>query len=221
MADTARGRFITLEGGEGVGKSTLQHRLAERLENAGFGVVTTREPGGTRLAERLRELALHPLNGETWSPMAEALLMNAARVDHLDKLIRPALAKGLWVICDRFSDSTRVYQSVGDGVPDDVLIAIETPVLGDTRPDLTLVLDAPPAATEARRKVRDERKDVFEMRPDTFHSAVRQAFLRLVKLEPERVKLIDASQDVNAVTDDAWREVQALFAAQGGVGGAG
>tara|TARA_R110000782_G_scaffold265469_1_gene359187 strand:- start:228 stop:689 length:462 start_codon:yes stop_codon:yes gene_type:complete len=153
--------------------------------------------------------------------MAEALLMNAARVDHLDKLIRPALAKGLWVICDRFSDSTRVYQSVGDGVPEDVLIAIETPVLGDTRPDLTLVLDAPPAATEARRKVRDERKDVFEMRPDTFHSAVRQAFLRLVKLEPERVKLIDASQDVNAVTDDAWREVQALFAAQGGVGGAG
>tara|TARA_R110000751_G_scaffold24143_7_gene66325 strand:- start:51279 stop:51944 length:666 start_codon:yes stop_codon:yes gene_type:complete len=221
MADTARGRFITLEGGEGVGKSTLQHTLAERLENAGFGVVTTREPGGTRLAERLRELALHPLNGETWSPMAEALLMNAARVDHLDKLIRPALAKGLWVICDRFSDSTRVYQSVGDGVPEDVLIAIETPVLGDTRPDLTLVLDAPPAATEARRKVRDERKDVFEMRPDTFHSAVRQAFLRLVKLEPERVKLIDASQDVNAVTDDAWREVQALFAAQGGVGGAG
>tara|TARA_R110000737_G_scaffold43664_4_gene64154 strand:- start:2529 stop:3194 length:666 start_codon:yes stop_codon:yes gene_type:complete len=221
MADTARGRFITLEGGEGVGKSTLQHTLAERLENAGFGVVTTREPGGTRLAERLRELALHPLNGETWSPMAEALLMNAARVDHLDKLIRPALAKGLWVICDRFSDSTRVYQSVGDGVPEDVLIAIETPVLGDTRPDLTLVLDAPPAATEARRKVRDERKDVFEMRPDTFHSAVRQAFLRLVKLEPERVKLIDASQDVNAVTDDAWREVQALFAAQGGGGGAG
>tara|TARA_R110000803_G_scaffold15901_5_gene43809 strand:- start:450 stop:1112 length:663 start_codon:yes stop_codon:yes gene_type:complete len=219
MADTARGRFITLEGGEGVGKSTLQHRLAERLENAGFGVVTTREPGGTRLAERLRELALHPLNGETWSPMAEALLMNAARVDHLDKLIRPALAKGLWVICDRFSDSTRVYQSVGDGVPDDVLIAIETPVLGDTRPDLTLVLDAPPAATEARRKVRDERKDVFEMRPDTFHSAVRQAFLRLVKLEPERVKLIDASQDVNAVTDDAWREVQALFAAGGGADG--
>ena len=179
MADTARGRFITLEGGEGVGKSTLQHRLAERLENAGFGVVTTREPGGTRLAERLRELALHPLNGETWSPMAEALLMNAARVDHLDKLIRPALAKGLWVICDRFSDSTRVYQSVGDGVPDDVLIAIETPVLGDTR----------------------------------------QAFLRLVKLEPERVKLIDASQDVNAVTDDAWREVQALFAAGGGAAG--
>tara|TARA_R110001599_G_scaffold9135_6_gene45382 strand:+ start:2691 stop:3353 length:663 start_codon:yes stop_codon:yes gene_type:complete len=219
MADTARGRFITLEGGEGVGKSTLQHTLAERLEDAGFGVVTTREPGGTRLAERLRELALHPLNGETWSPMAEALLMNAARVDHLDKLIRPALAKGLWVICDRFSDSTRVYQSVGDGVPEDVLIAIETPVLGNTRPDLTLVLDAPPAATEARRKVRDERKDVFEMRPDTFHSAVRQAFLRLVKLEPERVKLIDASQDVTAVTDDAWREVQALFAARGGGAG--
>jgi dTMP kinase len=219
MADTTRGRFITLEGGEGVGKSTLQHTLAERLEDAGFGVVTTREPGGTRLAERIRELALHPLNGETWSPMAQALLMNAARVDHLDKLIRPALAKGLWVICDRFSDSTRVYQSVGGGVPEDVLIAIETPVLGNTRPDLTLVLDAPPSATEARRKIRDERKDVFEMRPDTFHSAVRQAFLRLVKLEPERVKLIDASKDVNAVTDDAWREVQALFAAQGGGAG--
>jgi dTMP kinase len=216
MANTTRGRFITLEGGEGVGKSTLQHMLAERLEAAGFGVVTTREPGGTRLAERLRELALHPLNGETWSPMAEALLMNAARVDHLDKLIRPALAKGLWVICDRFSDSTRVYQSVGDGVPEDVLIAIETPVLGATRPDLTLVLDAPPSKTEARRKIRDQRKDVFEMRPDTFHSAVRQAFLHLVKTEPDRVKLIDASQDVDAVTHDAWRKVQALFAAEGG-----
>jgi len=216
MADTARGRFITLEGGEGVGKSTLQHTLAERLEDAGIGVVTTREPGGTRLAERLRELALHPLNGETWSPMAEALLMNAARVDHLDKLIRPALAKGLWVICDRFSDSTRVYQSVGDGVPEDVLIAIETPVLGNTRPDLTLVLDAPPAATEARRKIRDARKDVFEMRPDTFHSAVRQAFLNLVKVEPDRVKLIDASRDAYSVAEDAWREVQALFAANGG-----
>ncbi|WP_340691656.1 dTMP kinase [Hyphomonas sp.] len=219
MADTARGRFITLEGGEGVGKSTLQHTLAERLEDAGFGVVTTREPGGTRLAERLRELALHPLDGETWSPMAEALLMNAARVDHLDKLIRPSLAKGLWVICDRFSDSTRVYQSVGDGVPEDVLIAIETPVLGNTRPDLTLVLDAPPAATEARRKIRDERKDVFEMRPDTFHSAVRQAFLNLVTAEPDRVKLIDASQDAISVADDAWRDVQALFAAEGGGAG--
>lgn len=216
MADTARGQFITLEGGEGVGKSTLQHTLAERLEDAGFGVVTTREPGGTRLAERLRELALHPLDGETWSPMAEALLMNAARVDHLDKLIRPALAKGLWVICDRFSDSTRVYQSVGDGVPEDVLIAIETPVLGNTRPDLTLVLDAPPSATEARRKIRDERKDVFEMRPDTFHSAVRQAFLNLAIAEPDRIKLIDASQDANSVADEAWRNVQALFAAQGG-----
>ncbi len=219
MADTARGRFITLEGGEGVGKSTLQRALAERLEEAGFGVVMTREPGGTPLAERLRELALHPLNGETWSPMAEALLMNAARVDHLDKLIRPALTKGLWVICDRFSDSTRVYQSVGDGVPEEVLIAIEAPVLGDTRPDLTLVLDAPPSATEARRKLRDERKDVFEMRPDTFHSAVRQAFLNLVKSEPDRVKLIDASQDANSVAEAAWQDVQALFAAEGGEAG--
>ena len=217
MADTARGRFITLEGGEGVGKSTLQHALAKRLEDAGFGVVMTREPGGTRLAERVRELALHPLNGETWSPMAEALLMNAARVDHLDKLIRPALAKGLWVICDRFSDSTRVYQSVDDGVPEDVLIAIETPVLGDTRPDLTLVLDAPPAATEARRKVRDERKDVFEMRPDSFHAAVRQAFLDLVNAEPDRVKLINASKSASSVAEDAWREVQAMLAARGGL----
>ena len=143
--------------------------------------------------------------------------MNAARVDHLDKLIRPALAKGLWVICDRFSDSTRVYQSVDDGVPEDVLIAIETPVLGDTRPDLTLVLDAPPAATEARRKVRDERKDVFEMRPDSFHAAVRQAFLDLVNAEPDRVRLINASKSASSVAEDAWREVQAMLAARGGL----
>ena len=111
----SRGMFITLEGGEGAGKSTLQNALTDRLNASGYSVIATREPGGTKLAEAIRDLTLHP-PGDDWSPMAEALLMNAARTDHLEKVIRPALERGSWVICDRFSDSTLAYQSAADGV---------------------------------------------------------------------------------------------------------
>ena len=190
VADTLRGRFITLEGGEGVGKSTLQMALATRLRDMGIEVVTTREPGGTPLAERIRELALRPPEDDAWSPMAEALLMNAARSDHLDKLIRPALAKGQWVISDRFSDSTRVYQSVKGGVSQEILLQIEASVIAETRPDLTLVLDAPKAATDARRTGRGAATDAFESRPDAFHETAEQ------------------------VAEAAWREIEPLLSAQ-------
>jgi len=211
MADTQRGRFITLEGGEGVGKSTLQSALATRLAAAGLEVVTTREPGGTPLAESVRELALHPPHGNHWSPMAEALLMNAARSDHLDKVIRPALENGKWVICDRFADSTRVYQSVKGGVPIDVLKNFEEWVIGETQPDLTFVLDAPPSTTDARRVSRAQAKDSFEARSGAFHAEVRAAFIDLAKSEPDRCRLIDASQPAAVVADAVWSDIQTLL----------
>lgn len=214
MADTKRGCFITLEGGEGVGKSTLQRALAKRLEAIGTEVVTTREPGGSPLAELVRALALHPPDGEHWSPLAEALLMNAARSDHLDKVIRPALQSGQWVVCDRFLDSTRVYQSVKGGVSLDVLKAIEPPVIGDTFPDLTFVLDAPPSATEKRRKSRGGEMDSFEARSVAFHTEVRSAFLDIVSSEPERCRLIDASKDAETVANAAWLDMQDLMTKQ-------
>lgn len=214
VADTLRGRFITLEGGEGVGKSTLQVTLASWLRDMGIEVVTTREPGGTQLAERVRELALRPPEGEAWSPLAEALLMNAARCDHLDKLIRPALAKGRWVISDRFSDSTRVYQNVKGGVPHVVLLQIEESVIGDTRPDLTLVLDAAQAATNARRTGRGSEPDAFESRPDAFHAAVRSAFQELARTDADRCRLIDAGQTADQVAASAWLEIERLISTQ-------
>ena len=211
MAKTTLQKFITLEGGEGTGKSTLQNTLAERLISKGFEVVSTREPGGTPLAEAVRELALHPPNSETWSPMAEALLMNAARSDHLEKLIRPALSAGKWIICDRFSDSTRVYQSVKGGVSMDVLKSMESSVLGDTTPGLTFVLDAPLEATSRRRTERGGQTDAFEKRDEEFHHAVRQQFITLAKAEPSRCCLIDATQPADTVAEAVWTEITARF----------
>ena len=214
VAETLSGRFITLEGGEGVGKSTLQMTLATRLRGMDIEVVTTREPGGTPLAERVRKLALHPPEDDAWSPLAEALLMNAARSDHLDKLIRPALARGKWVISDRFSDSTRVYQSVKGGVSQEILLQIEASVIADTRPDITLVLDAPKAATDVRRTSRGTATDAFESRPDTFHEAVRSAFQALAQTNPDRCHLIDAGQTAEQVAEAAWRKIEPLFSVQ-------
>ncbi|HEY5411114.1 MAG TPA: dTMP kinase, partial [Caulobacteraceae bacterium] len=136
----AQGRFITLEGGEGTGKSTQARRLAERLRQAGLDVVPTREPGGSEGAEALRKLLLEG-GSDRWSAVSEALLMYAARRDHLEKLILPALARGAWVISDRFFDSARAYQGSGGGAPESLIAALEREVVGDDRPDLTLMLD--------------------------------------------------------------------------------
>lgn len=209
-----RGRFITLEGGEGTGKSTLLATLRDKLEATGQTVVLTREPGGTELAETIRNLVLHPPNGQIWSAMAEALLMNAARTDHLEKKIRPALVAGSWVLCDRFADSTRVYQSVQNGVGVDVLRMLESSVLGETRPDLTLVLDAPVEQAASRRAERGGDADTFELRDRAFHEAVRQAFVDVARNEPERCILLDASRSPGEVASNAWHEIESRLLGQ-------
>lgn len=194
---TGTGRFITLEGGEGTGKSTLIQGLRAALENRGLDVLVTREPGGTPLAERVRSLALSPPDDLNWSPLAHALLMNTSREDHLTKLIRPALAKGTWILCDRFADSTRAYQSI-DGVDSDTLSQIERIVVAETRPDLTIILDAAPEALASRREARGV-SDVFEVRNMDFHNQIRAAFLDIAKAEPERCAVVDALQSPPAV----------------------
>ena len=203
------GRFITLEGGEGTGKSTLIAGLAQALRETGRSVLTTREPGGTELAEKIRALALHPPEGQSWSPLALTLLMNAAREDHLTRQIRPALRRGYWVLCDRFADSTRAYQSI-DGVPMHVLKQMEQAVLGDTMPDLTLLLDAPPERLLARREARGG-GDVFESASLEFHLKVRSAFLTIQEQEPHRCVKIDALATLEQVQAEAWGHIKSRF----------
>lgn len=211
MDSPARGRFITLEGGEGAGKSTLQTALRDRLAEQGVDVVLTREPGGTPRAEAVRNLVLTPPGGQAFSPLAEALLMNAARSEHLELLIRPALAAGKWVICDRFADSTRVYQGVSGQVPVEVVRSLESHVVGDTKPDLTLILDAPVSLATERRAARAGAADVFEKRDAAFHETVRRAFAAIAQAEPERCRLVDASRTAPEVADAAWTLVARLL----------
>ena len=214
MSERPAGRFITLEGGEGTGKSTLAKGLAQKLEAAGIRTVLTREPGGTPLAEAARHLLLHPPEGEAWSPLSEALLVNAARRDHLEKLIRPALTRGDWVICDRFADSTRVYQSVSGGVAQSTLLSIEREVLGDTVPSMTLVLDVSLDVARERRAVRAGAMDTFERRPEAFHEAVRAAFLKIAEAEPARCRVIDAGQSAGQVLEAAWGDICSMIGGQ-------
>ncbi|MHA7900088.1 MAG: dTMP kinase [Henriciella sp.] len=206
------GRFITLEGGEGAGKSTLIAGLSEAIKARGHEVITTREPGGTVLAEHVRALALTPPESEHWSPLAHALLMNTAREDHLQKKIRPALEAGQWVICDRFADSTRAYQSI-DGVAPDVLLAIERAVLAGTVPDLTLILDADPRALAARRTARGT-QDVFENKQLAFHEQVRAAFLEIAEQEPDRCVVIDALQSPAQVLKGSLKAIDTRVVAE-------
>ena len=181
------GRFVTLEGGEGSGKSTLLEGLTKRAQALGISSIKTREPGGTPLAEELREIVLNPPKGERWSPMAEALLINAARTDHLEKKIRPALEAGQWVFCDRFSDSTLAYQSIGDGVSMPTLLTMEAMVLEYSRPDITLILDAPPEKLLERRVKRGGAVDTFEERPMRFTEASEMPFWGSQKSGPSGV----------------------------------
>lgn len=210
MTDGApAGAFITFEGGEGAGKSTQIARLAAHLrETAGREVVTTREPGGTPQAERIREVLLAG-RAKGHGPFAEALLFSAARIDHLDRLIRPALARGAVVLCDRFSDSTRAYQGAAGGVKGDILRTLERVVLDGTRPDLTLILDLPPETglARARRRAGPEAAytdgegaaDRFEAETLGFHVRLRAAFRAIAEAEPERCAVVDAAGDAEAV----------------------
>lgn len=189
---TPRGRFITVEGGEGTGKSTLIAGLETHLLDDGIAVTVTREPGGTQLAEAVRALVLSPPGGHRWSALSEALLVYAARRDHLENIIMPALEAGEWVICDRFADSTRVYQGLG-GLDEDSIDALDKLVVGASQPDRTLILDGPVQDLLSRRRDRGM-SDVFESMPIEFHEKVREAFLDIASRNPERCRVIDAMQ---------------------------
>ena len=187
-----RGRFITLEGGEGAGKTTLIKALAAWLESQGREVVLTREPGGTPGAESLREILLTGAT-DRWSPMTEALLMYAARVDHVERLIEPALERGAWVISDRFADSTLAYQGAGGGIDTDRIRALHKAALGDFGPDLTLILDLDPKVGIERTIQRGEDSTRFERFDGGFHAKLRQCFLDIAAREPERCLVLDAA----------------------------
>lgn len=191
------GLFITLEGPEGAGKSTNRDYLAERLRAQGIEVVLTREPGGTLLAERIREVLLAP-GDEPMNPDTELLLVFAARAQHLAEVIRPALARGAVVICDRFTDSTYAYQGGGRGLSLERIATLETFVQGDLRPDLTLLFDLPVEVGMARASARG-RLDRFELEGQAFFDAVRSAFLQRAKAEPTRYYLLDAAQPLSQV----------------------
>lgn len=203
----AAGLFITLEGGEGAGKSTLLDALLSRCDENGISVIKTREPGGTPLAEKLRNLILNPPDEQSISALAEALMLNAARLDHIEKKIRPALGNGQWVICDRFADSTLAYQSATGGTPLSVLRSLEKSVVGNTRPNLTLMLDAAPEDLLKRRADRGGAVDAFEARPLSFHRAVRETFLQIAKENPDRCHVLNALRTPERLLDEAWAAI--------------
>ncbi len=204
----ARGRFITLEGGEGVGKSTLARGLAEALAAEGHDVVTTREPGGSPGADAIRALLVQGA-GDRWSPVTEALLFAAARSDHLERVIRPALARGAIVICDRYLDSTYAYQVAAGGLPEETFIALNA-LIAAPIPDLTLVLDLDPAQGLARAHSIALGEGRFEEKGAEFHAKVRAAFLAIAAREPRRCALIDAS----APKEETLARARALIAAR-------
>ena len=210
--DAMAGKFITFEGGEGAGKSTQIKRLAETLEAAGHTVVVTREPGGTPTAEEIRRMLLAGL-AEQLGPDGEAVLFAAARADHVERVIRPALRAGKWVLSDRFSDSTKVYQGVGGGADRGVLDALDRVSVGRTQPDLTIVLDVPVelGLSRAARRMEQSGKapDRFERDDIALHEARRQAFLAIAKAEPKRVAVIDATHSEEATADAVWQTVTA------------
>jgi dTMP kinase len=192
------GRFITLEGIEGAGKSTVARFIMEWLQARGLPAVLTREPGGTPLAERVRELVLTPA-AEPIPPAAELLLMFAGRSIHLANLIRPALARGEWVICDRFTDATRAYQGAGRGLDAASIESLAALVHADLVPDLTLLLDLPVAVGLARAQARRGQADRFEQERGPFFERVRAGYLQLAGAEPRRFCVVDAGRDLPQV----------------------
>ena len=201
------GRFITFEGGEGAGKSTQLKGLVARLQSQGREVVATREPGGSPGAEAIRELVLTGA-ADRWSPVTETLLMYAARRDHVERVIRPALARGAWVVCDRFADSTRAYQGAAGGTAAELIAALERFVLEETRPDLTLIFDLPVEVGLARAHARAGSEMRFESKGLAFHARLRDGFLAIADAEPDRCALIDADGSVEAVEARVWAITQ-------------
>ena len=208
MSTTAgsTGKFITLEGGEGAGKSTQIARLVAYLRDAGVAVIATREPGGAPGAEAIRSLLVEGEPGR-WTPLTEALLHSAARADHLARTVRPALAAGTWVVCDRFTDSTLAYQGFGHGLDAARLRALNDLVTDGLAPDLTLILDLPVTVGLARAGGRPGAEDRYERMGHDFHDRLRQGFLAIAREAPGRCAVIDATQDVDIVAHAIARTV--------------
>ncbi len=204
----ARGRFITLEGGEGAGKSVQARRLVARLRGLGLGVVLTREPGGSPGAEAVREIILSGAAAR-FGPEGEALLFSAARIDHIDETIAPALKRGDWVVCDRFANSTRAYQGAAGKVDPTLLASLERVAVGAWRPHLTLILDLPVSSGLARAASRRGagEADRFEREGLAFHETLRQAFLAIAHAEPDRCAVIDAGAGEDEVAEAIWKVV--------------
>jgi dTMP kinase len=207
----ARGRFLSIEGGEGAGKSTQVRRLADDLRARGIDVIVTREPGGSEGGEAIRELLMQ---GEVkrWSSHTEALLFAAARADHVEKVIQPAIGIGTWVISDRFIDSSRAYQGVAGGIDDAAVLALHGFGSRGLLPDRTLVLEVPPEIGAERAAARDgAAADRFAARERAFHDDVAAAFRRFATAEPDRVRLIDARGDVDTVAASVIEAVADLL----------
>jgi dTMP kinase len=204
------GRFITFEGGEGAGKSTQIERLLRRLKDRGVEAIATREPGGSPKAERIRASVLAGA-AKSFGPLAEALMFSAARIDHLKETIRPALARGAVVLCDRFADSTRAYQGTLGKIEPSLIQALECATIGSTRPDLTFILDLPAetglARAAERRRAAGQSADRFEIEEVGFHERLREAFRDIARQDPRRCIMIDAARDAGLVEADIWRAI--------------
>lgn len=214
--DAVRGRFITLEGIEGAGKSTQSALIAELLRKRDLSVLTTREPGGSHLAERLRAVLLDPAH-HGMTKMAELLLMFAARAEHVERTIRPALDVGTWVISDRFTDATYAYQGGGRGVEQASIAILESLVQRELRPDLVMLFDLPPELGLERARSRSGHADRFEQEALQFFRAARQVYLERAEADPGRYRIIDASRSLSEVTEQVaalvvdWVESEILM----------
>jgi len=203
-------RFITLEGGEGAGKSTQAKRLAATLKRHGIDCIVTREPGGAPGAEEIRKLIVHGEPGR-WDTLTETMLIFAARADHVARTIKPALAAKRWVVCDRFTDSTFAYQGAGRGLARETIRRLDAVVLHDFRPELTLILDLPVDVGLARTVKRGRGAARFEKFDVAFHERLRQAFLSIARRDRNRCATIDASADTATVAASIWKVVAKRF----------
>lgn len=210
---TPKGLFITFEGGEGAGKSTQMRLLAEKLCGLGREVVATREPGGTPFAERVRVLILDPAT-PVHSALSEALLFYAARADHLERVIRPALGRGAIVLADRFSDSTEVYQSLAGGLSSETFAALEAAVVGAEKPDLTIVLDLDPVAGLERVRTRGA-LNAYDARSLAYHQRLREGFLAIARRESKRCVVLDAGGPAEVIAARIWSVVETRLAVAG------
>ena len=203
-----RGRFISFEGGEGVGKSTQAKLLLSSLQVEGRDALLTREPGGSPGAEEIRKLLVEG-QPDRWTPLAETLLFLAARTDHVARTIEPALAAGIWVISDRFADSTFVYQGIARRLGMETVRHLQQAAMGDFAPDLTIVLDLDPHEGLKRAAMRGEAENRFERCDTAFHEQLRTGFLEIAGREPQRCAVVGASRSTDAIAGNVWRIVKA------------